>query len=127
MFTKKNASQDVFSAMESLLTKKASTPGDTRRAHLSRSIDKLEKAINLLDKHNLNAQADVLSLFLQKFASNREYSECIRKIAECQQESAQSNAILNKAFDTLDADSVLDVEIDDDLSEALRRIEKDEE
>lgn len=127
MFTKKNVSQDVFSAMESLVTKTASSPKESRRAHLSKSIDKLEKAISLLDKHQLTVEADTLSLFLEKLASNREYSECIRKIAASAQENAQSNAILNKALDSLDADSVLDVEIDDDLSEALDRISEDEE
>ena len=127
MFTKKSVSQDVFSTMESLVTKTASSPKEARRNHLSKSIDKLEKAINLLDKHELNVEADTLSLFLEKLASSREYSECIRKIAASSQENAQSNAILNKALDSLDADSVLDVEIDDDLSEALDRISEDEE
>lgn len=124
MFNKKNASQDVFSIMDNLIKKASVNP---RKEHLSKGIDKLAKAIDILDKHNLVNEADVISLFLEKLAGDRQYSDCMKKLAFSSKEHTQSNAILNTAIDSLDADSVLDVELDDNLSDALERMDEDEE
>lgn len=124
MFNDKNVSQNVFASMEELLANKKSKTSPTSTLPLA--IEKLAKAIEILDKNNKTVAADVVEKFLTAFASDRDYSGCLTKQAFSEQENAQSNAILNKALDSLDADSVLDVEIDDDLSDALDRMEADE-
>ena len=121
MFIKKSMSSDVFSSMEESLNK-SKTPSSDK--HFLNAVKKLEKAIGIFDKVNLSAEADLFCLFLQKFASTREYSECIIKSASIPSETAQSNAIFNKN-DELNADSVLEVELDDDLDLALKRIESE--
>lgn len=126
MFNKKNVSQDVFADMESYQSSKKTQTKISQTSTLPLAIEKLAKAITLLDKHNKTVEADCLETFLTKFAGDRDYSECLTKLAFSEQENAQSNAILNKALDSLDADSILDVELDDDLSDALDRMEEDE-
>jgi len=124
MFNNKNVSQDVFASMEILLADKKAKISPT--STLPQAIEKLAKAIEILDKHHKTVEANAIESFLTVLAGDKDYSICLKKIAFSEEENAQSNAILNKALDSLDADSVLDIEIDDDLSDALDRMKEDE-
>ena len=69
-----------------------------------------------------------MNLFLEKLASTRDYTDCIKKIAYSAKENAESNEILTQAVDSLDNDDlehVLDIELDDNLSDAIERMKKD--
>lgn len=134
MFINKTASIEVFENMSKKLKSDADA-GIEKKNHareiqknkLLDGINKLVEAVNLLEKSKLSKEADALTTFLDKFAGDRNYSDCIKKLAFSAKENAQSNAILNSVIDKQDADSVLNIELNDDLDDALELSENDED